>query len=76
MLRGSMASAVHLAQRTATEKGKTWLRLPVSSNKMTGRVTERRVTPHMVAPAATNAYTPGVTQDSMLVYAGQDANNQ
>src|ERR1700743_2652149 len=66
MLRGWTASAVHFAQRTPSEKGNTWSRLPVNSNRMTARVTDSRVTPHIVAPAATNAYTPGVTHDSMF----------
>ena len=55
MLRGSMASAVHLATKTEREKGSTWSKLPVSSKRMTARVTDSLVTPHMVAPAATSA---------------------
>lgn len=64
MLSGSSASAVHFDASTAIEKGRTCSSEPVSSKRMTARVTERRVTPHIVAPAATSAYTPGTTQNS------------
>lgn len=53
MLRGSIASATHFDTSTASENGSTWSRLPVISNRMTASVTERRVTPHMTAPAQT-----------------------
>lgn len=53
------------------ENGSTWLRLPVSSKQITARVTVSRVTPHIVAPAATMAYTPGVTHASVPGTDGQ-----
>jgi hypothetical protein len=71
MERGSNASAVHFDTKTPIEKGRTCSREPVSSKRMTARVTDNLVTPVMVAPAATSAYTPGTTHDSGLPLTGQ-----